>query len=71
MCVKALVDSETAMAILMPLTLYIPHLVGIDGASVEMWREPGSAWKPSDCTEELLAVYNLSIGPTGLVERNA
>ncbi|KIJ12477.1 hypothetical protein PAXINDRAFT_101193 [Paxillus involutus ATCC 200175] len=39
---------DTAMAILMPLALCIPHLVEIDGPFVKMWRESGSTWKESD-----------------------
>ena len=59
------------MAILMPLTLYIPHLVEIDGAFVKMLRDAGSTWKASDCSKKLLAAYNLSAGPTGLTKKNA
>ena len=33
-------EPDTVMAILMPLTLCIPHLMEIDGAFVKMWREP-------------------------------
>ena len=56
---------DTAMAILMPLTLWIPHLVDIDGAFVETRREPAGIWKASDSeiTRQLLAAYNVSIDP--------
>jgi len=33
------------------LTLCNPHLVEIDGPLVKMWREPGNAWKESNCVE--------------------
>ena len=52
------------MAILMPLTLSILHLVEIDGPLVKMWREPGSTWKAGNAitrTRELLACGVLSI----------
>lgn len=41
------VSTTTSIAILMPLTLWIP-LVEIDGPFVKMWRELGSKWKASD-----------------------
>ena len=41
------VSTTTSIAILMPLTLWIP-LVEIDGPFVKLWRELGSQWKASD-----------------------
>ena len=46
--------SHTAMLLMMQLTLCIPHLVEINGRSVEMWREPGSTWEVSDLTKSFL-----------------
>ena len=39
---------ETSMALMMPLTLYIPHLVDIDGPFVKMQRVSGNIWKVSN-----------------------
>jgi hypothetical protein len=47
---QALLRPETAVAILMPLTVCIPHLVELDAPCVEMWRELGSRWKASETT---------------------
>lgn len=64
------VGCDTAMMILMPLALCIPHLVEIGGAFMEMWREPGSTWKAkNDLTRDGLAALNLSIGPAGLEKK--
>jgi hypothetical protein len=41
------VSTTTVIAILMPLTLWIP-LVEIGGPFVKMWRELGSKWKAGD-----------------------
>jgi FAD/FMN-containing dehydrogenase len=43
------VSTTTSIAILMPLTLWIP-LVEIDGAYMKMWRELGGKWNASDYT---------------------
>ena len=65
MCVKP----DIAMVIIMLLTLCILHLIEIDGGFVKMWRKLESTWKASDCTRELLALYNLSIGLAGLTRK--
>ncbi len=58
---------DTAMMI---LTVCIPHLVEIEAAFMNMWREEGSTWMANDLTRESLATYyNLVIGPTGLEKK--
>ena len=39
---------DTSTALMMPLTLYILHLVEIDGPFVKMQRVSGNIWKVSN-----------------------